>query len=147
MRILFLAFDFPYPPDSGGRIKTFSILDYLRDSGHQVSVVCFRRRPLSAEQGRWAEGRGAIESVALERGRSIGNLLRSYANRVPLSIERNRSEKMKELVRRRTQAGAFDRLFVDGWMMAQYVPEGFRGRTILHEHNAEYVLWRRQAQR
>src|SRR5437660_1018716 len=136
MRILFLAFDFPYPPDSGGRIKTLSILDYLRNSGHHVSIACFRRQPLSAEQARWAEERSAIESVPLARGRSIGNLLRSYANRLPLSIERNRSEKMKELVRRRIRAGAFDLLFVDGWLMAQYVP-GFHGRTILHEHNAE----------
>ena len=30
--------------------------------------------------------------------------------------------------------------------MAQYVPAGFRGLRVLHEHNAEYVIWQRQSE-
>ena len=103
MRILFLTFDFPHPPNSGGRIKTLSILDYLRHCGHELSVLCFRRQAMTPEQERWGGEFGTLESVPLRRGRSVGNLLRSYAHGVPLSIERNRNEKMGELVRRRTR--------------------------------------------
>jgi glycosyltransferase involved in cell wall biosynthesis len=41
----------------------------------------------------------------------------------------------------------FDVLFVDHWLMAQYLPAEFGGIKLLHEHNAEYVIWERQAAR
>ncbi len=144
MRILFLALEFPYPPDSGGRIKTLSILDYLRRS-HDVPVLCFRRRDSTAEQERWAAETGGVESIPLARGRSAANLVRSYLAGVPLSIERNRDARMREAVAEAIGEGAFDAVLVDGWLMAQYLPPGFGGLKLLHEHNAEYVMWRRQA--
>lgn len=144
MRILFLALEFPYPPDSGGRIKTLSILDYLRRS-HDVSVLCFRRRQLSADQERWAADTGRVQSIPLSRGRSPMNLARSYLDGVPLSIERNRDARMRDAVARAARGASFDAVFADGWLMAQYLPPGFSGLKLLHEHNAEYVMWRRHA--
>jgi glycosyltransferase involved in cell wall biosynthesis len=65
---------------------------------------------------------------------------------VPLSVERNRSATMAERVARLLASGEHDAVFVDGWLMAQYVPEGFAGIRLLHEHNAEHVMWRRHAE-
>jgi glycosyltransferase involved in cell wall biosynthesis len=144
MRILYLASEFPYPPDSGARIKTLSILDYLR-AGHDVSPLCLRRRPLDEDQSRWAAAFGGVRTVQLDRGRNALNLARSYLHGVPLSVERNRSDAMRRLVEETLDGGGFDALFVDGWVMAQYLPQGFEGRRLLHEHNAEYLLWERQA--
>src|SRR3990170_7496637 len=145
MRILFLTSEFPYPPDSGGRIKTLSLIDHLRRR-HEVQVVCFRRQPLSDEQSSWAAQVGDVESIPLNRSRSLLNLARSYLGAVPLSIWRNRNERMRGLVARRLADLDPDAVFVDGWLMAQYLPEGSGGLRLLHEHNAEYVMWRRQAQ-
>ncbi|MDO8615943.1 MAG: glycosyltransferase family 4 protein [Dehalococcoidia bacterium] len=144
MRILFLASEFPFPPTGGGAIKTLSILDYLRRD-HDVSVLCFSRSPLAAAQERWAAEAGVV-ALPLRRGRNLLNLLRSYLSGVPLSIERNRSARLRELVRQRLLRGRPDAVFVDGWLMAQYLPPGFSGLKLLHEHNAEHVLWRRQAE-
>jgi exopolysaccharide biosynthesis WecB/TagA/CpsF family protein len=146
MHILFLTSQVPYPPESGATIKTASVLEYLRRR-HEVDVVCFRRGPLTEDQAAWAKEAGHVETVELSRARSAFNLLRSYLGRVPLSIQRNQSRKMKDLVAARLREGGFGAVFVDGWLMAQYVPKGFRGRALLHEHNAEHVLWRRQAER
>lgn len=145
MRILFLSFHLPYPADSGAAIKTGSLLDYLRRA-HDVRLVCFQRQPLTAEQEEWCAGSGPVDLVPLNRDRSPTNLVRSYLSRLPLSIERNRSGRMAELVSRRLEAERFDAVFVDGWLMAQYLPRAFGGLTLLHEHNAEYVMWRRQAE-
>jgi len=150
MRVLFLTFQFPYPPDNGARIKTLSILEYLRPR-HQVSVLCLSRgepagRPAGdEEQRRWANVFGDVRWVALDRGRSPLNLARSYLSGLPLSVERNRSGEMSRLVRDALSGEPFDWVFVDGWLMAQYLPEGFAGGKLLHEHNAEYVMWERQA--
>jgi glycosyltransferase involved in cell wall biosynthesis len=53
---------------------------------------------------------------------------------------------MARLVREEIETFQPEVLFADGLSMAQYVPPEYRGLTILHEHNAEYVIWQRQAQ-
>lgn len=144
-RILFLASQFPHPANSGATIKTASILDYLA-AKHEVHLVCLRQDELDAAQQEWAERFAAFESVELRRGRNPLNLARSYVSRVPLSIVRNRSGEMRKLVARVTAETEFDAVFVDGWLMAQYLPDGFEGTKLLHQHNAEYVMWERQAE-
>src|SRR3989304_3924108 len=138
MRILFLTSEFPYPPDSGGRIKTLSLIDHLRRR-HEGQIVCFCRQPPSDEQARWAAKAGDVESIPLNRSRSLPNLLRSYLGAVPLSIWRNRNERMRGLVARRLADLEPDAVFVDGWLLAPYLPEGSGGLRLLHELNAEYV--------
>ena len=146
MRVLFLTPEPPHPAYSGGTIKAASILDYLRRR-HEVHVLCFRRRPLTGEQSRWSTVVGQVGTVPLNRGRNPLNLLRSYIWGLPLSIERNRSGLMTELVLERLRSGEYDVVFVDGWLMAQYLPRDFAGLAVLHQHNAEHVMWRRQAER
>ena len=140
MRVLFLTPRQLGETRSGGTIKSAAVLTYL-EAGHDVQVVCFR----GDEEQPWTREGGVI-SVPLERGRSLRHLLSSYAGRVPLSIERNRSARMAERVARLLEPGEHDAVFVDGWLMAQYVPEGFAGIRLLHEHNAEHVMWRRHAE-
>jgi glycosyltransferase involved in cell wall biosynthesis len=144
MRILFLASQFPHPARSGATIKTASILDYLCER-HDVHLVCLRAEELNAAQKEWAGRLAAFDSVYVRQGRNPLNLARSYASRVPLSVQRNRSAEMRALIERLAGKNEFDAVFVDGWLMAQYVPAGFAGRKLLHEHNTEYLLWERQA--
>ena len=144
MRILFLTSEVPYPARSGGTIKTISVLQHIQRD-HEVHVLCLRSEPLSPEQVAWAAATGPVVTVALRRGRSAWNLLRSYGARVPMSVLRNRSRHMSRLASERLASGGFDAAFADGWLMAQYVPATFHGLRVLHEHNAEHVMWRRQA--
>lgn len=143
MRVLFLTSQFPHPMRSGATIKTATVLEYLR-SRHEVHVVCFRNEELDDDQREWASGFAGFESLQNSRGRNVLNLARSYAGRIPLSIERNRSKEMTRLVERVTDGASFDAVFVDGWLMAQYLPQEFPGLKLLHEHNAEYLIWERQ---
>jgi polysaccharide biosynthesis protein PslH len=139
VRILFLT---PRPleqPRSGGTIKSAAILQHL-ERRHQVDVAAFA---LPGSTG-WARaGRTAL--VELDGRRTVGRLLASYARRVPISIERNRSDAMARLVRRAVADTAYDAVFVDSWLLAQYLPAGFGGRTFLHQHNAEHLMWQRHA--
>jgi glycosyltransferase involved in cell wall biosynthesis len=145
LRILFLTAEFPFPPQSGATLKTHGVLDYLR-ARHDVRTLSFTRAPLSVEQLEWAERAGVSSVVQLARGRSPLNLLRSYLAGVPLSIQRNQSGQMASAVQESIAAFAPDAIFADGWLMAQYLPASFRGLKLLHEHNAEHLLWLRQAE-
>jgi glycosyltransferase involved in cell wall biosynthesis len=139
MRILFITANFPFPPNSGAALKTLSVFDYL-SRRHDVRAVSIIRAPLTQAQELWAAERG-VQTVLVSRGRSPGNLVRSYLSSVPLSVERNRSGLMKALVEEKLTAGLPDAVFVDGWLVAQYLPEWFPGLKMLHQHNAEYRLW------
>jgi glycosyltransferase involved in cell wall biosynthesis len=140
VRVLFLTPRQLGEPRSGGAIKSAAVLTYL-EARHDVEVVCFRGH----DEPTWVR-EGEVVSIPLQRDRSVRHLLSSYVAGVPLSIERNRSATMAERVVRLLGSGEHDAVFVDGWLMAQYVPEGFAGIRLLHEHNAEHVMWRRHAE-
>jgi len=145
MRVLFLT---PRPlgdPRSGGTIKSAALLAHL-ERRHEVDVAC-----LLHPGERWEREAGVCVGVPLDRTRSLGRLLASYARRVPISIERNRSPALAQAVDRLVTGRVPDAVFVDGWLMAQYLPKSFdgperTGRTLLHQHNAEHVMWLRQAE-
>ena len=140
MRVLFLTPRQLAEPRSGGTIKSAAVLSYL-EARHEVDVVCFRGQ----DEQPW-KGKDGVVSIPVERDRSVRHLLSSYAAGVPLSIERNRSSTMAERIAALLEPGDHDAVFVDGWLMAQYVPAGFAGIRLLHEHNAEHVMWRRHAE-
>jgi glycosyltransferase involved in cell wall biosynthesis len=52
---------------------------------------------------------------------------------------------MAALVAEKLSGERLDAVFVDHWLMAQYLPAGFSGRKLLHEHNAEFLIWQREA--
>lgn len=144
MQILFLTPELPHPARGGGTIKSATLLDYLKPR-HDVDLMCLRRSELTEEQSSWASEFGTVATVRVRGERSPASLLRSYAAGVPLSILRNRSARFSELVRERLAARLHDAVFVDGWLMAQYVPPDFKGLRALHQHNAEFVMWEREA--
>ncbi len=143
MRILFITANFPFPPHSGAALKTLSVFDYL-SRRHSVAAVSIIRAPLTQSQEMWA-AENAVQTVLVNRGRSPANLVRSYLGGRPLSVERNRSGQMKALIEEKLSAGLPDAVFIDGWLVAQYLPEWFSGLTMLHQHNAEYRLWERES--
>jgi glycosyltransferase involved in cell wall biosynthesis len=139
MHVLFLTPRAADDPRSGGTIKSAALLAHL-ERRHDVDVACFVK-----PGQRWTRSVGPTLTVELDRPRSVGRLLASYAHRIPLSIERNRSHAMRRAVDERMKDAGYQAVVVDGWLMAQYLPRWFRGRTLLHQHNAEHVMWRRQA--
>jgi glycosyltransferase involved in cell wall biosynthesis len=141
VRVLFLTPRQLNESRSGGTIKSAAVLAHL-EARHDVDVACFRGR----EEPPWVRDTGNLVTVPLERGRSVRNLVMSYAAGVPLSIQRNRSATMAERAAELVASNGYDAVFVDGWLMAQYVPDAFTGLRLLHEHNAEHAMWRRHAE-
>jgi glycosyltransferase involved in cell wall biosynthesis len=125
-------------------IKSATLLAYMKPR-YEVDVMCFRRSDLSKEQASWTAETGTMVTLQSLRRRTPVNLLRSIAAGVPLSILRNRSASFARLVTQRLASRRYDAVFVDGWLMAQYLPKSFHGLRILHQHNAEHLMWQRQA--
>ena len=143
-KILFLTHQPPYPPVGGGAIKRWRLVEYL--SQH----YCLGLALFYQEQG--FPGRQEMLSrlelchfyaERLVKKRSPANLIKSSLRGMPLSLYRSYSPAFKKHIA--AIAGGYDILFLDSYLMSQYVPESYAGRVILHAHNAEHVIWRQYA--
>lgn len=146
MRILFLTTQLPYPPVSGGVIKSWRLVEHWSKSPDvDLKLVYFLKGKdaENVEAFRAAAGPMEVFGKALDRPRSAGTLLASYFKAATLNVYRNADREVAEKVREWSEES--DILFVDHYEMGQYVPKRTRAKVILHEHNAEYVMWDRLA--
>jgi len=66
-----------------------------------------------------------------------------YIKRIPLNWYRTFSKTFANTIAKR--AHFYDVIFVDHYEVFQYIPNSYKGLIILHEHNAEYIIWERFA--
>jgi len=137
-----ITIELPYPPTSGGRIKSWNMLKYLSER-HQTSLACVIKY-----------GTQDIETLkklidlnyffyqeATHNVRSAGNLIKSYIAGIPINVYRN---KQPALARQISQvANDFDVILLDHFESAQFVPASFKGKVVFHAHNATYLMWER----
>jgi glycosyltransferase involved in cell wall biosynthesis len=145
MKILFLTPHLPFPPVGGSAIKTFKVIDHLLGL-HTVTLACILKglEDVNNLDGFKLEFRNVrVFSHPIDIERSLINLIKSYFFGLPLSIFRNYSYTLKDEIS--SLARENDIIFVDHYLMFQYVPQDFTGRVILHQHNAEFVMWSRFA--
>jgi glycosyltransferase involved in cell wall biosynthesis len=141
MKILFLTTQLPYPPVSGGVIKTWNLVKHW--SSNELMLVCALKE---GEENHIAEFQEKVPNVKLftipfDRKRTPLNLLRSYFTAPSLNVFRNYNTQLDEKVKE--WAPQCDLIFVDHYEMGQYVHKSFGKPVVLHEHNAEFVMWER----
>lgn len=144
-KILLLTHQLPYPPKSGGTVKSWNYVSFLAKK-YALSVGCLLKdddekhledfqRNIQLE---------ALYTKALKVKRSPINLAKSYLFSSSLNVFRNYSSEFKRQIAE--VAAAFPVLIVDHYEMFQYVPKSFSGKVIMHTHNAEFMLWQRMSE-
>lgn len=155
MKILLLTQIVPYPPDSGPKVKTYHVLRYLAERGHQVTLVSFVRdhekQYLDHLQSYCAE----IYPVSLRRSRiaDIGAYVDGIRSGLPFLITRDNLLPMRQLIDQ-LAARHFDIVHADQLTMAQYALQFRRtsatanGATaiVFDAHNAVYEIVERARQ-
>jgi len=143
MKILFLTTQLPYPPVSGGVIKTWNLIKHWASGG--LMVVCALKEGEENYLTEFHEKAPGVKlfAVPFDRKRTPLNLIRSYLTAPSLNVFRNYNKKLDKKVKE--WAPHCDLIFVDHYEMGQYVPESFDKPVVLHEHNAEFVMWERLA--
>lgn len=144
MKILFLTTQLPYPPVSGGVIKTWNLVKHF--SSQELMLVCALKE---GEENHLAEFQAKVPKLRLftfpfNRKRTPLNFLRSLFTAPSLNVFRNYSAELNEKIHE--WAPQCDIIFVDHYEMGQYVPKSFNKPVVLHTHNAEYVMWERLAE-
>lgn len=142
-KILLITIELPYPPTSGGRMKSWNMLKYLSQR-HEVGLAC----PVKYGDKQITKMRGQIklkEFIAdrCEIPRTPKNLIKSYLHRIPLNVYRSKSQVVLENVAK--VADQYQIILIDHYEAFQYIPQNYRGKVVFHAHNATYLMWERFA--
>jgi glycosyltransferase involved in cell wall biosynthesis len=122
MNILLLTQIVPYPPDAGPKIKTWHVLSYLVEHGHQVTLATFVRKEEEAHVESLRKVCDAVFTVPIRRSRQsdVYYWLRSHITGRPFLIERDDSAAMRKLVNRLFSTQSIDVIHADQLTMAQF---------------------------
>ena len=140
--ILFVTTQLPYPPKSGGKIKSWHYLKDLQKK-YQIGLASLLK---DDDSSYIEEFQGLIDfkdfyTRPLQVNRNIISLFKSYIGFPCLNVFRNYNKEFKEKVA--ALAKDYDAILIDHYEVFQYVPEDYKGKVILHTHNAEFEIWKR----
>jgi polysaccharide biosynthesis protein PslH len=147
MRILWVKIGGLWPLNMGGRLRSFHTIAELAKR-HRVTVLT-THGPADDPDGLQDHLRGCerVVSVPYEipkvgTGRFAVALARSWLSPYPVDLWKCRVPALQTLVRE-VLVGGMDVCVADFLVAASNVPLGGPVRTILFEHNVEYMIWKR----
>ena len=143
MRVLLLTQVLPYPPDSGPKVRAWTLLKCI-GTQHEVTLVSFVRGDQSGDARRLEPYCRVVHTVPIHRGTwsDLWALARSLVMRQPFLMVRDDQPAMRQLVKRVTAQTHFDIAHADQLNMAQYAADVSGARKILDAHNALALLCR-----
>ncbi len=143
-KILFLTPTLPFPPHSGGVIKSNKVVHFLCEQ-YDVAVACLLKNDDTKHVVAFKQKYKLHDFISLELNiaRNAKNLILSNLQGIPLNLYRNKSARFKQMIEK--AADNYDVIFCDHYVMFQYIPKDYKGKIILHEHNCEYLIWKRYA--
>lgn len=142
MRVLFLAEDCPFPPDNGGRLRTFSLLSRLSPK-HEITLVAPGEHMAGSD---WPSGAKPKRTIMVPPfHQRWWERLKSPLSPLPYIICKYRSPAMKAAVERELATGHYDLLHCDSTNVVSSVPANALLPKVLDAHNVEAVIWERYA--
>jgi glycosyltransferase involved in cell wall biosynthesis len=157
MRILFLSQIVPWPLDAGPKIKSWNVLQYLKEAGHEVWFVSFIRAEEEKHREKVEQLCDRSWFVPLKRSRISDAIyfLKSRFSGRPFLVERDRSVKMRRVVKSIVSKNKIDIYHADQITMTQYVfPEELNeeentlyknAKSVFDAHNATWKILDRAA--
>jgi sugar transferase (PEP-CTERM/EpsH1 system associated) len=121
MKILFVCHRIPFPPNRGGKIRPFHMIEHLgRKHSVVVASLAHSKRELDEAQGLANHCQQILADVVPSPVRWM-QASRSVLSRTPSSVAYFWSRRLAGMVRKAAEGNAFDVVFVHCAFAAQYV--------------------------
>src|SRR5690606_990318 len=122
-----LTTQLPYPPVSGGTIKSYHLIQHLVE-GYHLHLACFLKDKDDENERSFLQKLelSSYFSFKLEVKRNVFNYLKSFLLSSSFNSYRNKSKEFKSKVKELSIG--MDAIFVDHYEMFQYVPDDFTGK-------------------
>ena len=143
-KLLFISPELPFPPQSGGKVKTMKLIQTLAER-YRITFAS----PLKSEDTRHLS---AFEDISpcdghlhapVDVPRNALNLLASYRQGWPLNVRRTLDRGLQQRVA--AIARDHDIIVLDHYEVFPYLPRDYDGLVIYHAHNAYFKMWERYA--
>lgn len=149
MEILFIATNLPIPPNNGAAIRSLSIIQALKSSGHKLSFISFANRLRTKDLHPLSSYCNSIDLIDrdLKNLTAEGEYLRRIGSLCTLrsfSIERFRSTTMRERIQFKLKQNNYDLIVSDGIFALANIPKT-AVPIALNCHNIEHVIFDRFA--
>lgn len=150
MRMLWVKMGGLWPPNSGGRLRSYNLLREL-SRHHDITVVTTHEPGAShSDLHRWLpDCRKVIEvahhAVKHNDPRFPFLLAKSWLTRQPVDIERCRSRAMQEAISGELASGGYELCVADFLCTLPNLAGTQATPVVLFEHNVEHMIWKRLA--
>ena len=142
MKLLFICTTLPFPPNSGGKVKSYHMFKYLYSKYKITVATLLYQEDIELVDGFKAEF--PVEDFIFEPidcPRTTLNLIISYLQNKTLNEYRHWSQNLSSKLVNHLQDS--DCIIVDHYEMMQYIPTNYYHKVVLHTHNAEHMIWKR----
>lgn len=140
MKVLFVAGACPFPPDSGGTVRTYNILKRLC-LRHQVTLICPAKHGVDLESVFGGNLRRVI--VVGSPRRNVTQTLASFLSPLPYIAKAHANPAMNAAVREALSSESFDLLHCDSISVVQAIPPEAPIPKVFNAHNVEAMIWER----
>ncbi len=143
-RLLFITPELPYPPQSGGKVKSLKLIESLAER-YRVTLAS----PLKLDDEKHLR---AFENISpcdrhlhapVDIPRNARNLVASYLQGQPLNVRRTLDPTLQKKIA--GIAHEHDVIVLDHYEVCAYLPDDYQGLVVYHAHNAYFKMWERYA--
>lgn len=145
INVLMLTPYLPYPPVSGGRMRTYSLVKKLAKE-HNISLVCFGRPEERSFDLSPMED--FCKLIVVERPSSPSTIQAAFMTLTsikPITMRLYKTKKMQDTLRKLINEGDFDVIHVESFYMMQNLPKEHGLPVLLSEPAIEHIAWWRHA--
>lgn len=146
LHILVLDEEFPYPLDTGKRIRTFHLLRVLARH-HRITYLAYGSKGSAGAQFLREHGMNPAAVAPPDRGQSgFGFYLRLLANLfspLPYIVTSHTTSRFQHEVSRRVASGEYDLVLCEWTPYAVFLRKLPEARAVISAHNLETTIWRR----
>lgn len=144
-RLLMITPYLPYPPVSGGRMRTYNLLKHLKDD-FDITLICFGR-PEEMALDHTPLGDLCAYRI-IQRSASPGTLqaaLLSLTSPQAITMKLYGADAMRDAIREALETSPPDIIHVESFYMLQNVPDDAPAPVFLSEPAIEYRAWGKHA--
>lgn len=142
MKILMLTPYLPYPPASGGQIRTLNLLKYLKNN-HKITLVSLYKDVEEKKYASYLES--YCDEIYLckraEKPWQIKNILKSVLWILPFLIVRNFSREAKDTVNRLLRENTYDVIHAETFYIMPHIPADTNIPILLVEQTIEFKVY------
>lgn len=141
MKILMLTPYLPYPPASGGQIRSLYLLKYLSEN-HDITLICLYKNEKEKRYAAYLKQycKKLYVCKRAEKPWQLGNVLKSVFSLLPFLMVRNYSKEAHQIIEKLLNEENFDVIHAETFYIMPHIPQTLVP-VLLVEQTIEYQVY------